>query len=163
MLKRIKNTVIGDVFCAQIDENQKRYIQYIVSDLTQLNSDVIRAFKKVYPISDNPDLLEIVNGEVDFYAHCVTKAGIKRELWKKIGNIQNVGNLKYIIFKSKGDYTKPSIQNDWWIWRINGEHVDVGELKGECKQAHLGLVFSPEDIMHKLKTGSYPGVFAHFE
>ena len=39
MLKRIKNTVIGDVFCAKIDENHKRYLQYIVSDLTQLNSD----------------------------------------------------------------------------------------------------------------------------
>lgn len=71
MLKRIKNTVIGDVFCAKIDENHKKYLQYIVSDLTQLNSDVIRAFKKSYPIDANPDLSEIVTGEVDFYAQWI--------------------------------------------------------------------------------------------
>lgn len=49
------NTKIGDVFSVKIDNN-KKYFQYIVSDLTQLNSDVIRAFKKVYPINAHPDL-----------------------------------------------------------------------------------------------------------
>ena len=63
------NTKIGDVFSVKIDNHSKKYFQYIISDLTQLNSDVIRAFKKVYLIDTNPDLSEIVNGEVEFYAH----------------------------------------------------------------------------------------------
>ncbi len=162
MQKREKNTVIGDVFCAKIDENHKKYLQYIISDLTQLNSDVIRAFKEIYPIEANPDLSEIVNGEVDFYAHCVTKNGIKKGLWEKVGNIRDIGHTEHIIFKDKEDYTKPDIQNDWWIWKINSKHLDVGELKDEYKKAHLGLVFQPERIMDKLKTGYYTA-YSEFE
>jgi len=163
MKKRGGNTKIGDIFCAKIDESHKKYLQYIVSDLTQLNSDVIRVFKNVYPIDANPDLSEIVNDEVDFYAHCVTKEGIKRSLWDKVGNTQEIGCIENIIFKDKNDYTRTDIQNDWWFWRINGNHIDVNELIGEYKNAYLGLVFQPERIMHKLKTGSYPGVYAQFE
>ena len=37
---------IGDVFVVKVDDKSKKYFQYIISDLTQLNSDVIRAFKK---------------------------------------------------------------------------------------------------------------------
>ena len=40
----------------KIDENRKKYFQYIANDLTQLNSDVIRAFRKEYSASDNPEL-----------------------------------------------------------------------------------------------------------
>ncbi len=36
----------GDVFFVKVDNDYKRYFQYITNDLTQLNSDVIRAFKK---------------------------------------------------------------------------------------------------------------------
>ena len=54
MNKRIKNTKIRDVFSANIDNNHKRYLQYIASDMTQLNSDVIRVFAKIYPIDANP-------------------------------------------------------------------------------------------------------------
>ena len=163
MLKRVKNSKVGDVFCAKIDESNKRYLQYIVCDLTALHSDVIRAFKKSYPIETNPDLSEIINDEVDFYAHCYTKDGIKRELLEKVGNIQDIGQTEHIIFKVKGDFTKPKIQNDWRIWKINGEIIEIGELKGKNRQAYLGLVFQPKDIVHKLITGSHIGVFAQFE
>lgn len=39
-------TKIGDIFSIQIDEKVKRYFQLIAYDLAQLNSDVIRVFKK---------------------------------------------------------------------------------------------------------------------
>lgn len=71
---RVK-TKIGDVFVVNIDNYNKKYFQLIAYDLTQLNSDVIRAFKKTYPIDANPDLREIVNEEVGFYSHCITKLG----------------------------------------------------------------------------------------
>lgn len=47
MAKRIV-TKIGDVFCAEIDNRIKRYFQYIVNDMEQLNSSVIRVFKTHY-------------------------------------------------------------------------------------------------------------------
>ena len=78
-MKRVR-TKIGDVFSVKVSENEKKYFQLIAFDLTQLNSDVIRAFKKVYGIEEQPPLAEIVNGEVEFYAHCVTKWGVKLSL-----------------------------------------------------------------------------------
>ncbi len=41
-------TKVGDVFSVKLDNEVKKYFQLIAFDLTQLNSDVIRAFKKVY-------------------------------------------------------------------------------------------------------------------
>ena len=44
------------------------------------------------------DLLEIVNGEVEFYAHCVTKFGLKMNLWEKVGNTSEIGDISNILF-----------------------------------------------------------------
>ena len=40
------STKIGDVFSVKVDENNKKYFQLVAFDLTQLNSNAIRAFKK---------------------------------------------------------------------------------------------------------------------
>lgn len=151
------NTKIGDVFSAKIDDNNKKYFQYIVSDLTQLNSDVIRAFKKVYPINANPDLSEIINGEVEFYAHCVTKLGIKMGYWEKVGNVSDVGKTDHILFRDSGDYgnLQIKISQDWWVWKINEEQRRVGKLVGENQKAEIGLVINPESIVYRMRTGEY--------
>ena len=163
MAKRII-TKVGDVFCVKIDDEHKRYFQYIISDLTCLNSDVIRVFKKVYSIDEEPELSEIVKGEVDFYSHCMTSAGIKRELWKKVGNIKEVGEIEHIVFKCKMDYTREDIEDDWRIWRINQDIIRVGVLNDELKKSSfLGSVFTPENIINKLKTGGYLGNTSTFE
>ena len=47
MAKRIV-TKIGDVFCAEIEGQCKRFFQYFAIDSTQLNSSVIRVFKQHY-------------------------------------------------------------------------------------------------------------------
>ena len=92
------NTKIGDVFAVKIDDKSKKYMQYIVNDLIQLNSDVIRVFKKIYKIEEAPELSEIVNNEVEFYAHCVTKLGIKLGCWEKVGNIK-YDEKPFVVFK----------------------------------------------------------------
>ena len=162
MAKRIM-TKVGDVFCVKIDDEHKRYFQYIISDLTCLNSDVIRVFKKVYSIDEEPELSEIVKGEVDFYSHCMTSAGIKRELWEKTGNIKEVGEIEHIFFKDKMDYTREDIEDDWRIWRINQDIIHVGRLSEENKKGFLGLVFTPESILHKIRTGICRGVYSKYE
>lgn len=96
MIKRV-NTKIGNVFSVNINDTTKKYFQLIAFDLTQLNSDVIRAFKTEYLINSNPDVLEIINDEVEFYAHCVTKIGLKLGYWEKYNNCTEIGERTYII------------------------------------------------------------------
>ncbi|GAA4314462.1 hypothetical protein [Compostibacter hankyongensis] len=93
------NTRIGDVFSVDIEGNYKKYFQLVAFDLAQLNSDVIRVFERKYPLNADPGLSEITNEEVVFYAHCVTKLGIKMNLWKKIGNFHNIGRIDHVLFK----------------------------------------------------------------
>ncbi len=156
-------TKVGDIFEVRLDENIKKYFQYIANDRTQLNSDVIRGFKKEYPLQATPTLLEIIKDNVGFYAHCVVNAGVKRELWRKVGKIQDLGLLEHIIFKDTNDYgTKQGeepvkISHNWHVWRINDKNfTHVGELIGENRGAFAGLVINPLGIIELLKGNKHP-------
>jgi hypothetical protein len=162
MNKRV-TTKIGDVFCVAIDDKFKKYLQYIVSDLTQLNSDVVRTFKELYPVDAEPDMEEVIKGDVDFYAHCMTGVGMKKGLWKKVGNIKDVGNTRHILFRNKRDYSDSEKQDDWVIWNVNEEMICIGKLDCVSKQAYLGVVFQPERIVYKMKTGKSYGVYEKYE
>lgn len=164
------NTKIGDVFSVKIDDNNKKYFQYIVYDLAQLNSDVVRAFKKEYPINANPDLLEVVNGEVEFYVHCVTKLGLKMNLWEKVGNTTEIGNTSNILFRDTNDYgsgpgEEPiKVSYKWFIWHINDkDFTRVGKLEGENRKAYIGIVINPLGIIELLKGNKYPINYPDFE
>ena len=69
-------TKIGNVFCVQISPQEKKYFQYIANDRLQLNSSVIRVFERAYPVDQEPKLTDVVQGEVEFYAHTVLGWGI---------------------------------------------------------------------------------------
>ena len=164
------STKIGNVFFVKIDENSKKYFQLIAYDLTQLNSDVIRAFKKTYSINDNPDISEIINGEVEFYAHCVTKWGLKLGYWEKVGHIKEVGTLNHILFRDTNDYgckigEEPvKVSNKWYVWHINDENFTrVGKLIGKNRKAYMGLVVNPLGIIELLKGNKYPIFYPDFE
>ena len=167
---RAANTKIGDIFYVEMDENNKKYFQLIAFDLYQLNSDVIRTFEKSYPIDSNPNLSEIVAGNVEFYAHCVTKFGLKMGLWKKYGNIADVGKTDHIIFRGTSDYGVKTgeqpikISQNWYVWRLGDlQTVWVGKLNGENRDSEIGLIMNPYDIIGRIKFGKYPGVYPHFE
>lgn len=154
-------TKIGDVFSAKTDEKTKKYFQLIAYDLTQLNSDVIRVFKERYPINSNPDLSKIVSGEIDFYIHCTTKAGIKMNLWNKIGNNKNIGETNHILFRNTNDYgVKPgekpiTVSTEWWVWRINEKQKYVGKLEKEYQKSYIGLIVSPFVLLELIKDYRY--------
>jgi hypothetical protein len=160
-----KYTKIGDILSVNLDDSSKKYIQYIASDLTQLNSDVIRAFKRVYLINEKPDLRDIVNGEVDFYAHCVTKHGIKSGHLELVGNDSEVGNTENILFRISGDYGNPQIEvsRDWWVWTINNEMRKVGILEGVNQRAEIGVVVPPSSIVYRMRMGKYDFKYQNFE
>lgn len=168
MIKRVI-TKIGDIFSVQINEKNKKYFQLITLDSTQLNSDVIRAFKTEYPIDVDPDLQEIVKGEVEFYAHCVTKWGVKLGYWEKVGKSDDIGHLDHILFRDTNDYGHTEgdepirVSDDWYVWRIGGKFTDVGKLEGENRLAEIGIVLNPESIVHRMKTGEYTGFYPRYE
>ena len=150
-------TKVGDVFSVKLDNEVKKYLQLIAFDLTQLNSDVIRAFKKVYPIHATPTLLDIINDDVDFYAHCVTKFGIRM-------------HLSTILFRDTDDYgvmvgEEPiKISHNWFVWHINDDKFTyVGNLEGENRKAEIGVVMPPLAIVERIKTGKYSFVYPEFE
>ena len=163
------NTKIGDIFSVKISDSGKKYFQLIAFDLQQLNSDVIRAFKKVYQIDANPDLSEIINGEVEFYAHCVTKLGLKMNLWEKAGNISDVGKIDRILFRGSSDSgSRPGeqikVSHKWYVWKINdSDFTRVGKLQGENRKAEIGIVVNPYDVIDRIKTGRYNFFYPEFE
>lgn len=164
------NTKIGDVFWVRINDVSKKFFQLIAFDSTQLNSDVIRVFKEAYPIEDTPEISEIIKGEVDFYAHCVTKLGLKMMLWEIVGNSLNIGELSIILFRGSSDSgsissdTQMKVSFNWYVWQIgDANFTRVGKLEGENKKAELGLVVNPYDITERIKTGKYSFFYPSFE
>jgi len=154
-------TKIGDVFSVKLNKTTNKYFQFIARDLNQLNSDVIRAFKKVYPIKDNQDLSVIVQDEVEFYAHCFIKIGVKIGYWEKVGSTKELGNFENILFRTNNRYVLkenviPGISLDWMVWKINDKNIKtMSELDEHSVKAELGLVVTPEDICERMKTGKY--------
>lgn len=151
---------IGDIFSVKLDEEHKRYFQYIANDLTQLNSDVIRAFKKEYPLDASPDLSEIVKDDVVFYAHCVTNLGVKMGIWKKVGKAPIPDELN-VLFRGSRDSGQKlgeepiKISEKWYVWKINEEFKYVGKLEGDDQKAEIGLIVNPYDIVYRMKIGEY--------
>src|SRR5215211_4495716 len=123
MKKRVI-TKIGDVFSVKIDDSSQKFFQLIAFDLTQLNSDVIRAFKKKYSIETVPNFDEVVKDEVEFYAHCVTKWGVQLGFWEKVGKSSEIGSLDHILFRDTPDYGHREgeepvrVSNSWFVWHI---------------------------------------------
>ena len=133
-------TKIGDIFSAKTSLETKKYFQLIAFDTTQLNSDVIRAFKEEYPIASKVDINLIISGNVDFYAHCVTKIGIKMGYWEKEGHSKEVGDVAPILFRDSSDYglypNTKIVSNRWYVWHINDDKfTPIGKLTEEYKKA----------------------------
>lgn len=166
---RIATTKIGDVFSAKINENTKKYFQLVGFDLSQLNSDVIRAFKEPFEIGDDPALDEIVKGEVLFYAHCNTRLGLKMGFWERAGSVEEIGRLDHILFRDTSDYGSAlgeepiRISNNWYVWRIGRPFRDVGRLEGENRESDVGIVINPLGIIELLKGNKYPPKYPDFE
>ncbi len=140
MAKRIV-TKIGDVFCVEIDGDYKCYFQYIEKDLSQLNSSVIRVFKRRYPIGYSPIIEEIVNDDILFYAHTVLRAGIDYKAWYKVGKSKELGlgglnDVLWGVVHIHKLYVKDNLPQidkanpleNWTIWYSNYKTVDIGIL-----------------------------------
>ena len=88
---------------------------------------MIRAFKTEYPCGPHPDISDIVHGEVEFYAHCVTRWGVKMDQWTKVGKSTELGDISKILFRDSIDYGAKvgeetiKISQNWYVWHINDD------------------------------------------
>lgn len=163
-------TKIGDIFYVMLENGNKVFFQYIANDLTQLNSDVIRVFKKEYLMTEKPDYDEVLSGEIDFHAHTMINIGVKLKLFHQSGKHKVIPDIKNILFRGSRDYgvktgDKPiKISNNWYTWRINDEKfTDVGKLDGENKNAELGPVIPPYIIVERIQTGKFNFSYQGYE
>lgn len=155
-------TKIGNIFCINVEGKYLRYFQYIANDLSQLNSSVIRVFKKKYPIDYEFNAEEVVEDEVELYAHTILSQGIREGLWTKVGKSKNVGAFENIIFKGKmlvKSYLAVEEEKsfEWAIWRINGERIRLGYvLPAEFKQgAFVGGVAPAKWVWERIVAGKW--------
>ncbi len=158
MAKRIV-TRIGNIFCVEIDRQYKKFFQYVANDMSQLNSSVIRAFKRKYPIEWKPDMDVIVDDDVEFYAHTVLSAGIQENTWYKVGTNKNVGDTDSIMFRlySEAHIINMTKSYNWYVWFINQEYIRIGEMTDEYRHLDIGYVYPVFQIESKIKTGKYVG------
>ena len=146
----------GDIFAVKLDDGRKRYFQFVCRDLEDLNSDVIRVFKKVFSPEEDPGA-GIINEEIDFYVHTSVYAGVRFCLWRKSAHSNEVGSLE-IIFRDSLDYgfrhdesKVQKVSKRWNVWKVNCERVFYEILPAEYHNAYIGLVCSPYTIAEIIK------------
>lgn len=150
---------MGDVFCVDVDDRHKRYMQYVAKDQAQLNAAVIRVFKKKYPKDEQVDMDDIVCGEVEFYAHVYgTRHAVLDGICIKCGKSKMLGDTKNILFRlnSELDESLLTVSHRWYVWKINHEYVHIGDLVPPYDKYDLGEVYPIEWVIEKIKTGKYP-------
>ena len=79
-----------------------------------------------------------------------------------MGFCSSVGPLDHILFRDTSDDPQIAVSYNWWVWKINKERQYVGKLEGEHIKAELGLVYSPPNIVNRMKTGKYSGFYAGY-
>ena len=157
MAKRIV-TKIGDIFCVKLDDGRQRFFQYIANDMSNLNSSVIRVFKKIYSSDYILNTEEVINGDIDFYTHTVLKFGIVENMWKKVGKNPNVGDTEHIYFRMYIHDAIDHRERIWEMWQINKRCETIGKLTKQYKEhSDIGLVFSYISTYERIKTGLLPG------
>ena len=157
MKKKRIVTQIGNIFCVQLDNKRMRFFQYVAKDMTQLNSSVIRVFKRDYASDSTPEINVIVSDCIDFYAHTVLRVGIERGAWCKVGTSTDIGNPDNIMFRwfDEMDFSGITKSFNWYVWKINKPETFIGEMEESYKKYDLGMVYSYKNIVARIRTGKY--------
>ncbi len=158
----------GNIYCAELKSGTTRYFQYLIDDPCQLNSETIRVFNFKGKKNIPDDLDKVIQSGVEFYAHVVIKWGIQRNFWYKVGYSTIDDNYKYPMFRDVFNLGEDEIiidrkiqfkkTNKWQIWQAGqpfSSRRNIGWLTEKYKKIDLGIVFSPENIIKKMETGSY--------
>jgi len=155
---------IGSIYQVEVDADKIRYFWDVGTDCSQLGSALIVVFRNSYSKSATPNLDEIVADDVDFYCHATILAGRKLGYWSKAG-FRCVTRTFPMIFRCSADYGNPSahVSDRWYVWEPNQPYRHVGKLSGDLKLAEIGIVFSPDAVANRIRTGFYGIAFPSYE
>jgi hypothetical protein len=172
-MARRKKPTVGDIYEVPLQGNKKGYVQYIGSDTSQLNSDVIRVFKCRESADSSLSIEEILKGEIEFYSHVTgMELGERDGSWIKVGNSNNVGDLKSPFFrdsadelvrKENGNYGLPDVSKTWYVWRMNEPRVLVKDLSGDNINADVGSALPPAWVVQRMNTGKYQFFYSNYK
>lgn len=153
----------GDLFEVRLSDTDARYFQYVSDDSTQLGSQVVRVFRESRDVREPPDFRRIAAGIIDFHAHVFLRIGLKQGFWRKVGHAQASDDVD-VLFRDSTDYGKPEIKTSrsWYVWRINGEFEDVGELSPRYQRAEIGIVVPPDSLVFRIRYGKYDFVYPDY-
>jgi hypothetical protein len=144
----------GDIFEVATD-GTKQFIQYLATDSSCLNGHVVRAFDYEVGKGDAYSLDEVVKKPIKFYTHTIIQAGVKLNVWKKVGNVPLGKDFKLPKFRQSEDYGNPEIKKSykWYFWEVSGPTVDIGELTDDYSRLSVGGLKHSLAILEWLKTG----------
>lgn len=150
----------GDIFSVITESGAKRYFQFVTKDTSEFDSDVIRIFKKVYPIDSSPSTAEIVGDTIECYMHTMVSWGLYLGLWTRSGSDDNIGKLD-ISFRRSKDYGRFSlfekrVSNNWEVWTMNQPKQSVGMLPESHYSADIGDIGSPSTVLKRINEGYFP-------
>jgi hypothetical protein len=151
-----KKLTVGDVFEVRLDASTKRFFQYAADDTSQLNSPVVRVFRKSYDVHESPELHSITKGDIDFHAHVLLGIGIKQRLWQRVGHQKPPDDID-VLFRDTNDYGNPKIvvSSNWYVWRVNEPFEKVGQLRPKDEGAEIGVVVPPDSLIYRMRNGRY--------
>ncbi len=141
----------------------KRYFQLVAFDETQLNSDVIAVFNYRAKPDEKPSIDDIVDSGVEFFVHTTVNAGVRQELWHKIGKAEIVDYSEALFKEIYDEDGMPTVEPDadsyhsWIIWHVNGDWQQIGDRVDEYPEAQLGSVYSPSSILYRIEIGRHYG------
>ena len=158
-------TKAGDVFCAEIDGKYKCFFQYIINDVVQKkNSNVVRVFKRRYPMDYKPCIEDIVSDEVLFYLHTDIRDGIMNDAWYKVGDSKKSGeeDCRKILFGATSpvsygpgrsiECVEP--EENWRILHIGEDAVFLGRLPKEyAGKIEDGAIIPYYYLLMRMKLG----------
>lgn len=161
----------GDVFRIPVGSEEVAYFQYVADDSTQLGSQVIRVFRATYPEKKDLTLSEILSKCIDFHCHVFLKAGVKFGGWEKVGHSNPPKSLE-VKFRSNSDFIKlpngepistiDGIPEGWMIWRVNEPWMRVNSLTPEHEDSEIGLVMAPQDVVRRIREGTFRNILPEY-
>lgn len=145
----------GDIFMVKLDDCQ-RYFQYIIDDKSQLSSNVIKVFKRKYPLGSTLDFEELADCEAECYAHTIVRIGVMQHLWEKVGKASVHDNFDAKFIDGYDSIPELGMKR-WQVWVLNRRRVKCDELPSEYKNADKGAVMPPSSIHYRIQYGKHFG------
>ena len=162
-INEIKRVVLknGDILLIPLSDSQAALGQIVMLDLrpkAPLNP-LLRVVKGIYDPNDiDLDNIDFTDG---LFPPIITGVGaaVKTGLWKKIGN-KPVENFSYPKFIQSWYSEKNGEVSIWYLVDETGSRPIGSKLPEEHMQLEYFVVWSPFDVVNRIKTGEIPFPYA---